>query len=102
MYDLLLKHLIVFWRDDHNYILCVVSIMYRNWGDPTINGNIKRGGGVCLYIHEKVIWSDPKYKHLNRSESFVESQWIEVINPKCKNFIIANIYRPPSGAIERI
>ena len=71
----------------------------RTWGDPNINGNIKRGGGVCLYIKEQVIWSDQKYKHLNRSVPYIESQWIEIINPNSKNIIITNMYRPPDGDI---
>ena len=71
----------------------------RSWGDPNIDGNIKRGGGICLFINEHITWVDQKYKHLNRSSSVLEIQWIEIINPKSKNIVIGNGYRPPDGNV---
>ena len=50
-------------------------------------------------MHEQISWSDQKYKNLNRSESFVEVQWIEILNENCKNIVVANLYRPPDGDI---
>ena len=29
----------------------------------------------------------------------MEIQWVEIINEKCRNFIIGNAYRPPDGSL---
>ena len=70
----------------------------RSWSH---NNSIvsKKGGGVMMYIRDSVSWSDENVLFLNRSENFLEIQWIEVINENCKNFIIANTYRPPDGSL---
>ena len=60
---------------------------------------VKKGGGVLMYIKDNVQWSDENVKFLNRSENFLEIQWIEITNENCRNFIIANGYRPPDGNI---
>ena len=71
----------------------------RNWGNPEKPGHIKKGGGVCIYIIENLNWSTSSYQVLNRSNNNIEIQWVEIINDKCKNFIIANGYRPPDGNV---
>ena len=35
----------------------------------------------------------------NRSNNTIEIQWVEIINKNCKDFLIANGYRPPDGNI---
>ena len=69
----------------------------RNWGDPAIQGQVKKGGGVCLYLTENINWTCESYEILNRSNNNIEIQWIEIINDNCRNFIVANAYRPPDG-----
>ena len=69
----------------------------RGWGNPVTPTQVKRGGGVCLYINEHLNWSTKSYSLFNRNNNDIEIQWIEIINEKCKNFVIANGYRPPDG-----
>ena len=71
----------------------------RNWGKPGNPGQIKKGGGVCLYLNENLNWSSLSYQAYNRSDNDIEIQWVEIINDKCKNFLIVNGYRPPDGSI---
>ena len=61
--------------------------------------NTKKGGGVLMYIRDSITWGDENVKFLNRGKAFLEIQWNDIINEKCKNFIIANAYRPPDGNI---
>ena len=70
----------------------------RSWTPPN-STNIKKGGGVSLYIRDSLSWNNDKVKYLDRSENYLEIQWIEIINENCRNFILANAYRPPDGDI---
>ena len=72
--------------------------------DRKYSGNdatqIKKGGGVCLYIHDQLNGSICELKDMNRSIDYVESQWVEIRFPKQRNIIVGNIYRPPQGNVK--
>ena len=74
-------------------------ILDRGWLHPQTN-NIKKGGGVCLYLRDSLQWNIEKYEFLNISNNYLEIQWIEIENKHCRNFIIANVYRPPDGNVK--
>ena len=75
-----------------------VSRLDRAWLATNTN-SVKRGGGVTLYIRDNISWSDDNVSFLNRSENFLEIQWVELMNEKHKNVIIGNAYRPPDGNV---
>ena len=54
---------------------------------------------VCMYIKKEVNYSDSALSHMNKSSKNIELQWVLLKN-KCKDIVIANVYRPPSGNIE--
>ena len=70
----------------------------RDWRDNS--GTIKKGGGIATYIKNDYNVSDYALQHLNESTQHGEFQWLLVKNNHCKNIVIANCYRPPSGNID--
>ena len=76
--------------------------LYRNdrgWTE-TGNLNVKKGGGVAIYVKNNLKSSNVEFQHLNNNSRDIESQWISIRQPNCKTIIIGNIYRPPQGNIE--
>ena len=71
----------------------------RSWSKPDKPNQIKKGGGVCLYLSDHLNSSTVKYQSFDRSNNDIEIQWVEIMNENCKNFIIANGYRPPDGNV---
>ena len=51
------------------------------------------------YVHKTHASVSESIPHLNVSNGFVEAQWVKIHRPKCKNVVICNIYRPPTGDI---
>ena len=67
----------------------------RNW---TENGNnIKKGGGLCIYIKNGLDYNDTIFSKNNLSSSDIEMQWVELRVKNMKKIILINVYRPPSG-----
>lgn len=57
----------------------------------------KRGGGICVYVHNNLIVDCAIYEELNVSDENAEI-FILQINQKCtKPFLVISIYRPPQG-----
>lgn len=50
-----------------------------------------------IYAKKKYILNTTKYGHLNRSNSNIEVQIVEVSKVNFKTVVLINIYRPPSG-----
>ena len=71
-----------------------ITRLDRNWLE---NNSIKKGGGVCIYIKENIIFTDSDVCKFNISTQDIEIQWITLRFPKMKDIIIANVYRPPQG-----
>ena len=76
--------------------------MDRNWRDEemAINDNIKKGGGVCLYIKSNINYSTHSLCMYNVSCRNVECQWVKIIHEKQRNVVIGNVYRLPQGNVK--
>ena len=79
----------------NNYHLIRQDRRHRN-----IQGHIKSGGGICMYIKSDVSYDDIIFKHLNVSDINLEMQLLVINGKNSKKIIIANCYRPPSGNID--
>ena len=66
----------------------------RSWSE---NGMLKKGGGVCIYLNDKLKYSDSDLSKLNKSSVDIEIQWVTIKSQFQKDIIIANVYRPPQG-----
>ena len=60
----------------------------------------KRGGGLITYINDKHSSVSESLEDLNVSDEHIEAQWLLIHRPHCKNIVIGNIYRPPSGNLK--
>ena len=63
------------------------------------NTSKKRGGGLITYIHQKHMDKLQVLPELSMSNPNCEALWIRLNMPHCKDIILCNIYRPPSGKI---
>ena len=61
----------------------------------------KRGGGLITYIHEKHASDSESLDDLNVSNEHIEAQWTFIHRPFCKNIFVCNVYRPPSGDLNK-
>ena len=68
----------------------------RTWKN-TDNNITRKGGGVLVYIKNTLSFTTNELAHLNPSNKDIEIQWIKIINPHSRNYIIGNTYRPPQG-----
>ena len=62
--------------------------------------NKKRGGGLVTYVNEKHAPLASKMENLDISTRHLEAQWIKIDRPNCRDIIIGNMYRPPSGNLD--
>ena len=60
--------------------------------------NLRKGGGLCIFIHESFCYKLRKDLSLNSEAN--ESLSIEISNKKASNLIFNAIYRPPTGDIK--
>ena len=60
----------------------------------------KKGGGLISYVSVKHASSCEVIDELNISNECIEAQWLYIYRPHCKNVIICNVYRPPSGDLK--
>ena len=66
----------------------------------TNSNNIKKGGGVCLYIKNNLNANSTHLTDFFASNDDIECQWIELINTNQRNIVICNAYRPPQGDVD--
>ena len=66
-----------------------------------VHNEIKKGGGVCLYISNEITTKSLHLNDLNVSLVDIGCQWIEICHEKQKNVLIGNLYRPPSGDVDQ-
>ena len=57
----------------------------------------KKGGGICMYIHNKLSFPDSNYSHFNVSTINLEAQWVSIAQKTNITILIGNLYRPPQG-----
>ena len=74
-----------------------LSRLDRNWSE---NNNIKKGGGLCMYINQNIEFSNSDICKLNCSSKDIEIQWMVLKFLKMRDMIIANVYRPPQGNVK--
>ena len=60
--------------------------------------NSRKGGGLCIFIHESLCYK--LRKDLSINSEAIESLSIEISNKKASNLIFNAIYRPPTGDIK--
>ena len=72
----------------------------RNWND-THNAALppKKGGGLCMYMNNKLDFSSTTFEHLNTSTIDLESQWVMIKQKPNKTILIGNLHKPPQGNI---
>lgn len=84
----------------------------ESWLSPKISNNclhvdhkiyrwdrlqLRRGGGICLYVHKNIKVDAQVYEHMNRSDGTIEL-FAVTIQQKCtKPIVILSVYRPPQG-----
>ena len=61
----------------------------------------KRGGGLITYVGTKHVSSCEPIEELNAVNEYVEAQWLYFHKQNCKDIVICNIYRPPSGDLKK-
>ena len=60
--------------------------------------NSRKGGGLCIFIHEPLCYK--LRKDLSINSEAIEPLSIEISNKKASNLIFNAIYRPPTGDIK--
>ena len=58
---------------------------------------VKRGGGLAAYIREEIHLDSTGLLHLNKSNEDIELQCLIIRPPSQKQYLLMNVYRPPSG-----
>ena len=61
----------------------------------------KRGGGLLTYIRGDHAADCEFLEDYGRSDGNIEAQWSIIYRPHCKDVVICNIYRPPTGSLEK-
>ena len=59
----------------------------------------KKGGGLLIYVTNKLAAGLVQLENLNTLNGDLESQWIEIERDHAKNIVKGNIYRPPAGQL---
>ena len=60
----------------------------------------KRGGGLLTYVRSDLIADSEPLLSIGRTDKDVEAQWTMIHRPHCKNIIVGNVYRPPTGNLK--
>ena len=71
----------------------------RSWKKDN-EPNIKRGGGVAIYIKSNHDYSTTELDEYNISSNNIEILWITVSNPNQRKTVIGVVYRPPQSSIQ--
>ena len=61
--------------------------------------NIKRGGGLIVYTKDYLEASYIKSESISTPD--LEVQWLKIKRNRCKDIVLANVYRPPPGNVGR-
>ena len=61
----------------------------------------KRGGGLLTLINSKYAADSEEMAELNRCDLNMETQWMVIHRQNCKDVVICNMYRPPSGNLDK-
>ena len=72
----------------------------RSWKDK--GNNIKKGGGLGIYIKNGLDYNDSIFIKNNISSVDIEMQWVEIKIKNMRRIVLINVYRPPSGIYKNI
>ena len=61
----------------------------------------KWGGGLLTYIRKEHAADCEPLVDYNKSNGDIEAQWSIIYRPHCKNVVICNVYRPPTGNLAK-
>ena len=61
----------------------------------------KKGGGLITYVKQNHASDLESLDALNISNEYMEAQWVYIHRPSCKNVIVCNMYRPPTGDLSK-
>lgn len=61
----------------------------------------RRGGGLCVYVNDRIKCDSNKYSYLNVSNNDIETLVLNVEQPCSKIISIILCYRPPSGFVDK-
>ena len=78
-----------------------VQAVYR-LDRPQGKGRKCRGGGLITYVNTVHTAHCEPLAHMNAATAHVEAQWIKIHRPNCKNVVICNVYRQPTGELSRL
>ena len=62
-------------------------------------GNLKKGGGVAMYINSNLIIDSAELEIFNKSDKDIEILWVTLKHPFQRDIVVASLYRPPSGDV---
>ena len=71
----------------------------RKWSDVN-NDTVKKGGGVMLYISNKLQYTTRDLQMHDISSKNIECQWVRIVLEKQRNVIVGNLYRPWQGNVQ--
>ncbi len=63
-------------------------------------GNLKRGGGVGMYIKKEMCYDENLFKKANKSDNGAETQWVLIRNEHQRDIVVVSVYRPPRGDLD--
>ena len=77
--------------------------LYRQDRIPGTSGkkSKKRGGGLLTYVRSEQAANCELLSDICVSSPDIEAQWTLMHRSHCKDIVICNLYRPPSGKLEK-
>ncbi|XP_057314221.1 uncharacterized protein LOC130655476 [Hydractinia symbiolongicarpus] len=79
-------------KNNSNFQLCNYSVIHQ------IRNSNKAGGGVCVFIHNSLLYKKRTELCVNNNDC--ESLSVEILNKTTTNIIVSVIYRQPAGSID--
>ena len=80
-----------------------MSIFRQDRASAVHDYNIKNvGGGICLYVHSKYSDFTEIYPDGSTTTKDYEILTVLISKPTFRNLAIINVYRPPSGKVEKL
>ena len=85
----------------HSGIVSIKGFEIFRQDRGSMANNKKRGGGLLTYVNDKHSSRCEPLLDLGASNKNIEVQWTLIHRPNCKNVVICNVYRPPTGDLEK-
>ena len=62
--------------------------------------NKKKGGGLLTYVRNDLAADCEPLVDISTATKDIEAQWSQITRPHCKNVVVCNVYRPPTGKLD--